>query len=74
MTARPASIHARRASARTPGLFAVIRGWFRRLTAVNELEQLSDRALRDIGIERGDIERVARRELARIHASDLIRK
>jgi uncharacterized protein YjiS (DUF1127 family) len=48
-----------------------LRNWLRRFTAVDELSRLSDRQLRDIGVERGDIENVAKRELARIRASDL---
>ena len=39
-----------------------------RFTAVNELEQLSDRQLRDIGIDRRQIEQVAEREIARLRA------
>ncbi|MGE3829421.1 MAG: DUF1127 domain-containing protein [Parvibaculaceae bacterium] len=57
-----------------PHFSRAIRDWLRQVTAVNELEQLSDRALRDIGVEREDIERVARRELARLRATDLITK
>jgi uncharacterized protein YjiS (DUF1127 family) len=57
-----------------PRFSLAVRNWFRQFTAVNELEQLSDRALRDIGVEREDIERVAKRELARIRAADLIAK
>ncbi len=37
-----------------------------RFQAVNELEQLSDRQLRDIGVERRQIEAVAEREIARL--------
>ncbi|WP_119391280.1 DUF1127 domain-containing protein [Taklimakanibacter lacteus] len=40
----------------------------RRLRAVNELEQLSDRQLRDIGVDRRLIEQVAEREIARLRA------
>ncbi|WP_119268390.1 DUF1127 domain-containing protein [Taklimakanibacter deserti] len=36
-----------------------------RFKAVNELEQLSDRQLRDIGVERRQIEEIAEREIAR---------
>ena len=39
-----------------------------RLRAVNELEQLSDRQLRDIGVERRQIEEIADREIARLRA------
>ena len=39
-----------------------------RLRAVNELEQLSDRQLRDIGVERRQIEEIADRETARLRA------
>ena len=37
-----------------------------RFHAVNELEQLSDRQLRDIGVDRRQIEAVAEREIARL--------
>ena len=57
-----------------PHFATSIRNWLRQFTAIDELEQLSDRQLRDIGVERGDIERVAKRELARLHAADLITK
>jgi uncharacterized protein YjiS (DUF1127 family) len=57
-----------------PRFSGAVRNWLRQFTAVNELEQLSDRQLRDIGIERQDIERVAKRELARIRATDPITK
>jgi uncharacterized protein YjiS (DUF1127 family) len=70
--------HAQAQNSRTiavfPRILAVIRNRLHQFTAVNELDQLSDRALRDIGVERADIERVARRELARLHAADLITK
>lgn len=36
--------------------------------AVNELEQLSDRQLRDIGVERRQIEQIAEREIARLRS------
>lgn len=42
---------------------------FRRFKAVNELEQLSDRQLRDIGVDRRQIEVIAEREIARLRAS-----
>ena len=35
----------------------------RRLRAINELEGLSDRQLRDIGVDRRQIEEIAEREL-----------
>ncbi len=38
----------------------------RRLKAVNELENLSDRHLRDIGVERGQIGAIAEREIAKL--------
>ena len=40
----------------------------RHLRAVNELEQLSDRQLRDIGVDRRLIEQIAEREIARLRA------
>ena len=40
----------------------------RHFQAVNELDQLSDRQLRDIGVERPAIEQVADREIARLRA------
>ena len=40
----------------------------RRFHAVNELEQLSDRQLRDIGVERPMIEQIAEREIASLRA------
>lgn len=40
---------------------------FRRVAAVNELEQLSDRQLRDIGVERRQIVEIAEREIAELH-------
>jgi uncharacterized protein YjiS (DUF1127 family) len=36
--------------------------------AVNELERLSDRQLRDIGVERRQIDEIAERELARLRS------
>ena len=39
---------------------------FLRFRAVNELENLSDHQLRDIGIERPDIATIAEREIARL--------
>jgi uncharacterized protein YjiS (DUF1127 family) len=41
---------------------------FRRFAAINELEQLSDRQLRDIGLERRQIVEVAEREIARLRS------
>jgi uncharacterized protein YjiS (DUF1127 family) len=57
-----------------PRVASLLRDWLRKFTAVNELDQLSDRQLRDIGIARSDIEHIAKRELARIRAADLITK
>jgi uncharacterized protein YjiS (DUF1127 family) len=37
-----------------------------RFRAVNELEQLSDRQLRDIGVDRRQIAQIAEREIARL--------
>jgi uncharacterized protein YjiS (DUF1127 family) len=39
---------------------------FRRFAAINELEQLSDRQLRDIGLERRQIAEITEREIARL--------
>ena len=39
---------------------------FRRFAAINELEQLSDRQLRDIGLERRQIIELAEREIAQL--------
>ena len=41
---------------------------FRRVAAINELEQLSDRQLRDIGLERRQIIEIAEREIAGLKA------
>jgi uncharacterized protein YjiS (DUF1127 family) len=38
----------------------------RRFTAINELNELSDRQFDDIGVDRRDIEVIAERELARL--------
>lgn len=73
-TLRHATVQSYRTVARLPRILAAIRNRLHHFTAVNELDQLSDRALRDIGVERADIEHVARRELARLRAADLIRK
>jgi uncharacterized protein YjiS (DUF1127 family) len=48
--------------------FARLGERLRRFKAVNELEQLSDRQLRDIGVDRREIEQIADRELARLKA------
>ena len=40
----------------------------RRFAAVNELEQLSDRQLLDIGVDRREIEALADREIAKLRA------
>lgn len=45
-----------------------IRDQILHFTAVSELDQLTDRQLRDIGIDRPQIEQVAAREIARLHA------
>jgi hypothetical protein len=44
--------------------FAKLGDRFRLFSAINELEQLSDRQLRDIGLERRQIAEVAEREIA----------
>lgn len=49
--------------------FSYLGDQFHRFKAVNELEQLSDRQLRDIGVDRRQIEAVAEREIARLRAS-----
>ncbi len=48
--------------------FAGLGDRFRHFAAVNELELLSDRQLRDIGVERREIEEIAKREIARLRA------
>jgi uncharacterized protein YjiS (DUF1127 family) len=59
------------ATRREPALWSAL-GYLiepiRRFNAVNELEQLSDRQLRDIGVERRQIEQIADREIARLRA------
>lgn len=45
-------------------IFARLGDRFRLFSAINELEQLSDRQLRDIGLERRQIAEVAEREIA----------
>lgn len=45
---------------------AYLREQLQRFQAVNELEQLSDRQLRDIGVDRRQINEVAAREIARL--------
>jgi uncharacterized protein YjiS (DUF1127 family) len=42
----------------------------RRFNAVNELEQLSDRQLRDIGVERRQIHEIADREITKLRVWD----
>jgi uncharacterized protein YjiS (DUF1127 family) len=49
-------------------LYAHVSEPFRRLAAVNELEELSDRQLLDIGVDRREIEAIADREIARLRA------
>lgn len=49
-------------------LYSLIQGWILQVTAVNELENLTDRQLRDVGIDRRQIDQVARREIARLQA------
>lgn len=49
-------------------LYSLLQGWVLQFTAVNELENLTDRQLRDIGIDRRQIEQVALREIARLQA------
>ena len=41
---------------------------FHRFAAINELEQLSDRQLRDIGVERRQIVELAQRQIADLRA------
>ena len=48
--------------------FAGIGERIRRFKMVNELEQLSDRQLRDIGVDRREIDEVAEREFAKLRA------
>lgn len=48
-------------------VFARLGEGLQRFKAVNELEQLSDRQLRDIGVDRRQIEEIARREIANLH-------
>lgn len=49
-------------------VFAGIGDRFRRFAAINELEQLSDRQLRDIGVERRQIIEIAEREISGLKA------
>ena len=61
--------HVLREGRRAPALASVLARLtepVRRLRAVNELERLSDRQLRDIGIERRQIEAIAEREIRRL--------
>jgi len=64
-------LHQTRSSAR-PSLLSRSLGHLvdsiRHFQEVNELDQLSDRQLRDIGIDRPQIEQVAEREIARLKA------
>lgn len=46
-------------------LSARLANWFRRGRAIDTLNGLSDRHLRDIGVARGDIETVIDREIGR---------
>ena len=46
-------------------LSATVGKWFHRARAVDALNELPDRYLRDIGIARGDIETVIDREVGR---------
>ncbi|WP_245428563.1 DUF1127 domain-containing protein [Kumtagia ephedrae] len=48
-----------------------MRGAFWRRRAINDLEKLDDRALRDIGVERGDIATHVDRAMTRITLSTL---
>jgi uncharacterized protein YjiS (DUF1127 family) len=60
---------------RTPSLALrlaeFMRGAFWRRRAINDLEKLDDRALRDIGVERGDIATHVDRAMTRITLSTL---
>lgn len=49
-------------------LLSHIQARLQRLTAVNELETLTERQLRDVGIDRHQIEQIAAQEIARLHA------
>jgi uncharacterized protein YjiS (DUF1127 family) len=44
----------------TSGLFARVAAWLRTRRNLQELEQLSEAALKDIGLSRADLPRVAR--------------
>jgi uncharacterized protein YjiS (DUF1127 family) len=48
--------------------FAAIGERIGRFKMINELEQLSDRQLRDIGVERREIDAIAEREFAKLRA------
>lgn len=50
------------------GFYNGIRRSILRFTAVNELENLTDQQLRDVGIDRHQIEKVAAREIAKLYA------
>ena len=66
----PLSLPKIRQAAQSTSLFERLVGRlnkpFLKLRVVNELEYLSDRQLRDIGIDRPDITAVADREIARL--------
>lgn len=49
-------------------LYDYVSAPFQRIAAVNELEQLSDRQLRDIGVDRRQIEQVAAREFEKLRS------
>jgi uncharacterized protein YjiS (DUF1127 family) len=69
--------HADHAPRREPALWSAL-GYLiepiRRFNAVNELEQLSDRQLQDIGVERRQIAEIADREIGRLRAHASARK
>ena len=73
MLKSPAVADARRAvlAQSQPSLFARLHEAWQRSCAVNELNGLSDRHLRDIGVERREIGSVIDRELARLRRGDL---
>ena len=69
------SASARGASVRAPRAISLALGWLRvrllKLKAMDELTDLTDADLRDIGMERRDIATVVDRELARLRRNDL---